>query len=80
MARARNSGGIICDRCNKFASSFNHYKITNSTTSKGDNFNKCSSDIKIKSINKSNLCAKCYLEYRKMMINFLDLKGGEYIE
>lgn len=77
MARAKNNGGIICDRCNKFASSFNHYKITNSTTSEGNNFNNCSSDIKIKSIYKLNLCPKCYSDYRKIMINFLDLKGGE---
>lgn len=80
MSIAPGNNGIICDKCNNKVSSFNHYKINCSHTLKGDNFNKCSSDIKIKSINKSNLCAKCYLEYRKMMINFLDLKGGEYIE
>ena len=54
-----SNGTFICDNCKKVVDNWSVVQIIKRQYSPGDNFEKCSSDIKMHSIKILDLCPGC---------------------
>lgn len=63
------SRGVVCERCLCTVLKVEYRRVTTVSPIVDDNTGKC------KTINRLNLCGKCYAEYKKLVKNFVAGKG-----